>query len=147
MLTRDSRPHRLVVRTSRCGRDNPGSTPGVVMQVHCRGTRQLTRVPADRLRCLWVVTDVHSRLERKLQMQRPAWAQMALIACQMDLGVFDLPDPLDTRFSLSRINMHVGARIKTTSSSGQDVVLWPRQPRFKSWCGHRAMALLADMLM
>ena len=21
-------PHRLVVRTSRCGRDNPGSTPG-----------------------------------------------------------------------------------------------------------------------
>ena len=24
------RPHRLVVRTSRCGRDNPGSTPGVV---------------------------------------------------------------------------------------------------------------------
>ena len=23
------RPHRLVVRTSRCGRDNPGSTPGV----------------------------------------------------------------------------------------------------------------------
>ena len=31
MLTRDSRPHRLVVRTSRCGRDNPGSIPGVVM--------------------------------------------------------------------------------------------------------------------
>ena len=26
------RPHRLVVRTSRCGRDNPGSTPGVVME-------------------------------------------------------------------------------------------------------------------
>ena len=25
------RPHRLVVRTSRCGRDNPGSTPGAVM--------------------------------------------------------------------------------------------------------------------
>ena len=24
------RPHRLVVRTSRCGRDSPGSTPGVV---------------------------------------------------------------------------------------------------------------------
>ena len=23
-------PHRLVVRTSRCGRDNPGSTPGAV---------------------------------------------------------------------------------------------------------------------
>ena len=23
------RPHRLVARTSRCGRDNPGSTPGV----------------------------------------------------------------------------------------------------------------------
>ena len=26
---RTSSPHRLVVRTSRCGRDNPGSTPGV----------------------------------------------------------------------------------------------------------------------
>ena len=24
-------PHRLVVRTSRCGRDNPGSTPGAVI--------------------------------------------------------------------------------------------------------------------
>ena len=23
----------------------------------------------------------------------------------------------------------------STSSSGQDVALWPRQPRFKSWCG------------
>ena len=27
----NQRPHRLVVRTSRCGRDNPGSTPGVVI--------------------------------------------------------------------------------------------------------------------
>ena len=27
----DQGPHRLVVRTSRCGRDNPGSTPGVVI--------------------------------------------------------------------------------------------------------------------
>ena len=26
-----SGPHRLVVRTSRRGRDNPGSTPGVVI--------------------------------------------------------------------------------------------------------------------
>ena len=26
----------------------------------------------------------------------------------------------------------------TTSSSGQDVALWPRQPRFDSWCGHVA---------
>ena len=24
----------------------------------------------------------------------------------------------------------------STSSSGQDVALWPRRPRFKSWCGH-----------
>ena len=39
MLARGLRPHRLVVRTSRCGRDNPGSTPGVVMQVRCRDTR------------------------------------------------------------------------------------------------------------
>ena len=28
-LLRNQCPHRLVVRTSRCGRDNPGSTPGV----------------------------------------------------------------------------------------------------------------------
>ena len=28
------RPHRLVVRTSRRGRDNPGSTPGVVRAMH-----------------------------------------------------------------------------------------------------------------
>ena len=27
-------PHRLVVRTSRCGRDNPGSTPGVDIFEH-----------------------------------------------------------------------------------------------------------------
>ena len=33
------RPHRLVVRTSRCGRDNPGLTPGVVKQVRRRDTR------------------------------------------------------------------------------------------------------------
>ena len=25
---------------------------------------------------------------------------------------------------------------RSTSSSGQDVALWPRQPRFDSWCGH-----------
>ena len=30
-----NRPHRLVVRTSRCGRDNPGSTPGVVILFMC----------------------------------------------------------------------------------------------------------------
>ena len=36
----------------------------------------------------------------------------------------------------------------STSSSGQDVALWPRQPRLKSWCGqqlaviaHRAVCL------
>ena len=31
----DNRLHRLVVRTSRCGRDNPGSTPGVDMFAWC----------------------------------------------------------------------------------------------------------------
>ena len=31
------RPHRLVVRTSRCGRDNPGSTPGEVSFEHFYG--------------------------------------------------------------------------------------------------------------
>ena len=29
-------PHRLVVRTSRCGRDNPGSTPGVDIFLECQ---------------------------------------------------------------------------------------------------------------
>ena len=28
----------------------------------------------------------------------------------------------------------------STSSSGQDVALWPRQPRVKSWCGHMPRA-------
>ena len=32
-------PHRLVVRTSRCGRDNPGSTPGVVI-LRCMAASQ-----------------------------------------------------------------------------------------------------------
>ena len=32
LLMHANTPHRLVVRTSRCGRDNPGSTPGAVMQ-------------------------------------------------------------------------------------------------------------------
>ena len=51
MLTRDSRPHRLVVRTSRCGRDNPGSIPGVVMQVRrtaeIHGTDRMPDTPAS----------------------------------------------------------------------------------------------------
>ena len=33
-------PHRLVVRTSRCGRDNPGSTPGV--DIACAGSATTT---------------------------------------------------------------------------------------------------------
>ena len=39
-------PHRLVVRTSRCGRDNPGSTPGVDTwtRVLCRTPRLSVRV-------------------------------------------------------------------------------------------------------
>ena len=44
-------PHRLVVRTSRCGRDNPGSTPGVVMQVRrtaeIHGTDRMPDTPAS----------------------------------------------------------------------------------------------------
>ena len=45
------RPHRLVVRTSRRGRDNPGSTPGVVMQVRrtaeIHGTDRMPDTPAS----------------------------------------------------------------------------------------------------
>ena len=51
ILARDLRPHRLVVRTSRCGRDNPGSTPGVVMQVRrtaeIHGTDRMPDTPAS----------------------------------------------------------------------------------------------------
>ena len=51
MITRELGPHRLVVRTSRCGRDNPGSTPGVVMQVRrtaeIHGTDRMPDTPAS----------------------------------------------------------------------------------------------------
>ena len=53
--------------------------------------------------------------------------------------VFNFPGSLDTRWS-SLSDMHLGARFKTTSSSGQDVALWPRQPRFDSWGGHAGCA-------
>ena len=38
-------PHRLVVRTSRCGRDNPGSTPGV--DIFLPRNTFTKRLPAD----------------------------------------------------------------------------------------------------
>ena len=38
-------PHRLVVRTSRCGRDNPGSTPGV--DIFLPRNKFMKRPPAD----------------------------------------------------------------------------------------------------
>ena len=40
-------PHRLVVRTSRCGRDNPGSTPGAVMlagNAHCTHCKSIVSI-------------------------------------------------------------------------------------------------------
>ena len=40
------------------------------------------------------------------------------------------------------INSSGIARSGSTSSSGQDVASWPRQPRFKSWCGHLCQAQL-----
>ena len=46
---------------------------------------KVDRVPADRRRCLVVVTDAHSRLENKQEMQRPARAQMASLSCPVDL--------------------------------------------------------------
>ena len=49
MVLQCTRPHRLVVRTSRCGRDNPGSTPGAVI---LNGTAPADlRIPCCRLRC------------------------------------------------------------------------------------------------
>ena len=62
-------------------------------------------------------------------------------------------DNTDRRRSADDLGLLVPLRIfrevfysRSTSSSGQGVALWPRQPRFKSWCGHRLLALLADML-
>ena len=73
---------------------------------------KVDRVPADRRRCLVVVTDAHSRLERKIQMQRPARAQMASISCPVDLEVFDLPGSLDARFLYPSLTMNVGVGLK-----------------------------------
>ena len=42
-----NRPHRLVVRTSRCGRDNPGPTPGVV-NLTCAQTASIGNAKAGR---------------------------------------------------------------------------------------------------
>ena len=69
---RQQSPYRLVVRTSRCGRDNPGSTPGVVMQVRqAVEIHDTDRTPDNRLRCQVWVMHTHSRLEHKVHVQRP----------------------------------------------------------------------------
>ena len=86
---------------------------------------KVDRVPADRRRCLVVVTDAHSRLENKQEMQRPGRGTDGIVIMpQWIWKVFNFPGSLDTRFS-SLCDMHLGARFKTTSSSGQDVALWP----------------------
>ena len=41
------RLHRLVVRTSRCGRDNPGSTPGEDIFAWCAHEHNVTKVVED----------------------------------------------------------------------------------------------------
>ena len=52
-------PHRLVVRTSRCGRDNPGSTPGedILLMRHFAACNLYiglaTGISELTLRCLW----------------------------------------------------------------------------------------------
>ena len=43
------RPHRLVVRMSRCGRDNPGSTPGVDILFQNTCEKKLRRSEAEAL--------------------------------------------------------------------------------------------------
>ena len=41
-------PHRLVVRTSRCGRDNPGSNPGSdILRYLCQFTKRETKFKVD----------------------------------------------------------------------------------------------------
>ena len=48
-----SSPHRLVVRTSRCGRDNPGSNPGVDTLVGWQCCPCLASCCMLRVRWLW----------------------------------------------------------------------------------------------
>ena len=68
------RPHRLVVRTSRCGRDNPGSTLGVVMQVCCAVGDKTAPTACQIIGfhvCLCRFTHTHAILERNMHLQRP----------------------------------------------------------------------------
>jgi hypothetical protein len=60
-------PHRLVVRTSRCGRDNPGSTPGVDIF--------LALVPIQR----FVVGDAAAKLPNLLLTLRPRFVLVLLL--------------------------------------------------------------------
>ena len=96
MLTRDSRPHRLVVRTSRCGRDNPGSTPGVVMQVRrtaeIHGTDRMPDTPAS----MSGVGHAYAFQTGAQSARAAARAHMTSISCPMALAVFDIPVPLGT---------------------------------------------------
>ena len=48
---------------------------------------------------------------------------------------------LRAHYSFRFLNIH--SSLGSTSSSGQDVALWPRQPMFKSWCGQAQFLVCA----
>ena len=134
-LCSTSSPHRLVVRTSRCGRDNPGSNPGVDNLMGwqcclglagccllparwlCARSHPASTVPGIEVWCLSADSTVR---HRRGAWQRPAAADRPL---------------LPVTHANRRIPLQIVLHLKSTSSSGQDVASWPRQPRFKSWCG------------
>ena len=109
-----SSPHRLVVRTSRRGRDNPGSNPGADRQLSAHLFCVMLHGHMPRAHC-------HIGAPVRLG-ENPRHAGIPPI-----LALAHLATPLHQ---------------KSASSSGQDVASRPRQPRFKSWCGQAAQCPL-----
>ena len=80
-------PDRLVVRTSRCGRDNPGSTPGQDNVWHLRGVKVTTSMDGDGWRglCWCHVSDAaRARMPQGILMTAPT--TLVLWACLLQSG-------------------------------------------------------------
>ena len=110
-------PHRLVVRTSRRGRDNPGSTPGEVMLAkHVEQGRAKSG---------------RSKGSPSLGRVAPRWRPVLpmLRGCAPP----QLPRLVCGAWCVATVCLCFSKSARTSSSSGQDVASWPRQPRFDSW--------------
>ena len=143
MITAELRPHRLVVRNLALCPRQPS------FDSWCGHAGTLQRYAAKWTACQLTGVDVWwwSRMRNpdrstNSRCSGPPGHRWHRYHAQWIWKVFNFPGSLDTRFS-SLCDMHLGARFKTTSSSGQDVALWPRQPRFDSWCGHAGLLCTA----